>query len=347
LPQEVAGLIWPGPVGDDAYQLALQQPMPPEQFKMLLGATNSGMVPKEQLPRAVQQLIAVDSVEQARQQAEVTGEPVEQALGRIAQQRAGGEFDENDITSAFENKVTEDATQSVQQRFGAADPQAIEQEKERLKKDPGLLDKLFGWWEKAPIDEKIAAIVGIAGGVIALVNTLMGGSGTTSLITGALGLGGLAYALGGGKWLKKQFGWGGEEAAPDVTPAGQQKATAETANAQPGAPPATAGAPPVASVGPPQGNIVQNILADNKVEPQEIYNNMDQLRGMEDAQLMPLIEAAPESVKQQLAMANTPVGRMFASGALEDINNKLPPGKSLLTMDDLDRMIELYNMTQG
>jgi len=342
LPQEIAALIWDGPPGDDGMQRAMENPLNQDQYMALKNAFNQGMVPKEQMPRVYQQLAATDTLDMAMQEAE-SGEPLEQAYGRVAQRRISGDFNEYEMSKAFETKVDEEAAR------GNTDPQ-------ELKKHPGFIGMLTDWWKKAPIDEKIAAVIGVAGAAIALVNTLMGGSGTTSLITGALGLGGLAYALGGGKWLKKQFGWGGEEAAPDVTPAGQQRAMAETANAQPGAPPAAAGAPPgAAAPGAAPGNpqdVIQSITADKKTEPWEIAVNKDTLQGMSDADLVPLLQTASPRFLETLEMAaaNPRLAEMFGPAALEEINAEIAkkaPGAPPLTMQDFDRMMKVYSIMKS
>jgi len=252
-PIGIEQMIWKGEVGDDAYQRALENPMSPEDFNTLREAANNNQIPHDRMPRVVQQLIATDSVEKAEEIAKQTGQSVNTVLGMIAQQRAGAEFDESDLSTAFTTLAHEAAVQEVGQRRAAGDPTAsdpgaVVATEATMKKDPGFIEMLSDMWRGMDTYEQLGLVVGIAGSVIALVNTLMGGSGITSLISGALGLGGLGYAFGGGDMLSGMMG--GQEkqpAAPPVTAPGpspdQPPIVGSTPSGQPGAPTPQADAP--------------------------------------------------------------------------------------------------------
>ena len=228
----VAQMIYEGPVGDDAFQRAMSNPMQPQQIEQLTAAINSGQVPQEQVPRAVQQVIANRSIEKAHKLAYEQGIPVEQAMGKIARQWADGEYDADDLSKAFEYKAEQDAAQM------GADP-------EQLKQDPGYIEQAIDWWKNSDWHEKLGLIVGVGGAVMGLINGLMGGDGMMTMLGGALGLGGLGWAFGGGDWVMNQFGGGGDQAAPEGA---EQPPAGPT---MPEGPPEIPGVEPAGPVPPP------------------------------------------------------------------------------------------------
>lgn len=366
---EIAGLIWEGDVSDDAYQRALQNPMDQQSFLALRDAANKGQIPKEQMPRVVQQLIATDSVDKAMQLAQEQGISPEQALGQIAQQRAAGEFDESDLQTAFDTMATEEAYKAVQERLQAGDPtandpNAVDQAKEGIKKQPGFLDKMLLMWKSLPMDQKIGMVVGITSSVIALVNGISGGSGTTTLIAGALGLAGIGYGLGG-SYIKDWMGFGDKTVAKATPEAAPEAAAPEgvLTNPPPGAPDFSDFAPVAgpdaeaeAAVNPdaameeaagpagpaPFPEPVVQALKDDVIDMPELKgmyeDNPEMIRGMEDAQLaelLPKLDPQLQSIIDHFAQKPE---------LLEDETVQKFLAKRGIKASDITRLIQIRNL---
>ncbi len=362
---DVAQMVWDGPVGDDAYLRALQNPMDMEQINALTDAVDGGQIPQERVPRAVQQIIAYNSIDKAMQEANKTGEPIEQALGRIAQQRAQGKFDADDLTRVVPMLERQAAEEDVAKKQQAGDQTAnVEQQMEENRQDPSLIDRLGMMWSGMDTGEKIGLVVGVIGSVVALVNALMGGNGMTTIMAGALGLGGLGYAFGGGDMIKKWFGGDEQAAGPKASEESKSTPvpTGEGVSAGGGAEPAivpnipgpgpadapanAADAPANAAAGPEQqtaaGNqALEQMLADGQVSMGEITGNADVLRGMEASKLVPLIQASPPELQNQLkflsGMAPEALGAAI-QWAVQQLGGKLTP-------EDIYKMLEAYKLS--
>jgi len=348
-----------------------------EQVGALTDAVNGGQIPQEQVPRAVQQIIAYDSIDKAMQEANKTGEPIEQALGRIAQQRAGGEFDADDLTKAFPRLERQAAEEDVAKRQAAGDPAAdVEQQMQENRQDPSLIDRLGMMWSGMDTGEKIGLVVGVIGSVVALANGLMGGSGMTTIMAGALGLGGLGYAFGGGDMIKKWFGGdaqaagpkapeeskgtpvptgegvavGGDEPAVGPGIGGPPSQTPFEPGQNPRGPGFEAAMPPGPADAPEQqaaadNDVLQGMLADGQVTQQELEANADVLRGMEASRLVPLIQAAPPELQNRLKFLSEMAPQRQAATvewAAQQTGGKLTP-------EDFYKMLEAYklSMPQG
>jgi len=206
--------------GQQAQQPAAQQPAATPQGVQpeVLQAVNSNQVPPEKAGDALATVVAQDTDAKAQRIAAETGEPVEQVKGRIGQQRLSGQLDEEDTATGLQNAERRIVKEHIEGATGEpATEEAIAQGVEQARKEPGWMEQIGMFWNNLENDEKIGLVVGIIGGIVSLVNGVSGGDTAMTLISGALGAGGIAYALGGGDWLKKQFG-GKEEADTPAAP---------------------------------------------------------------------------------------------------------------------------------
>lgn len=221
-----------------------------------------------------------------------------------------------------------------------------------MKQEPGLIDEIMTMWRGMDTGEKIGLVVGIIGAVVALANGLMGGNGMTTIMAGALGLGGLGYAFGGGDMIKKWFGGDAQAAGPKASEASKSTPvpTGEGVEVGKGAGPLDQQMAVPDIPGPDQqtaaGNkALEEMLADGQVTMEELASNADVLRGMETSRLVPLIQAAPPEVKSVLDRLSK-MPPELQDGAVQQAVAYIG---GQVTPEDIYKMLEAYklSMTQG